>query len=507
MSKSRFFFYLSGAPVWVNLLKTVEFEHQAAFGIADDRSLDALKLTSPDAEVLSFNRLKMGLFDRSRSAPLPSSVTRSGAYLERLQQAYYSLDRLAPAGYIEYQQRRLYLSALGDFLWSYFQLSVPDYGLMTEAPHTAPDLLLAGIGEALGLPTIHFQGSSLAPVARVYQGPKYLPVKVSDSLNADTEAGRLAALESLRGFIQDSIARSIEGKKTSFQEDFDRREVGRAREVWRSFYRPYSLLADERSQAAGWENGRGQWADEEMATIHGVTRNSRTAWLSHKAVLVGSQQMRKQRQLAHSYRAISAKALPAECAVFFLQFEPERTSLPDGGTFSDQLHAVRCAAHAFEGKLPLVVREHPSHFVWTSRGFFVRTPRFYEELASIRNVVLSSTEISHEEILARCKVALTLTGSAGLEVRSQGKPSIALGSAWYQGLPGILSANGEEPLAQFVAEAIGWSDPLNFSLEESLMDLLRDYFIPMAVNPSVRSLFPDAQDDTESLFRLLNRMM
>ena len=499
MSKSRYFFYFSGSPIWAELVKELEPDSHAAFGLCDDRLIPLLKEVSPDSQVIPFNTLKFGLFSRVSASAPPKRVTQSSEFLARQDQAYYSIDRATSSGYISTPDRRLIVSSMTDHLWTYFCDFDPEYGIMSEAPHTLPDLLMAGIAEALKLPVVHFQGSSIVPAARAYLGPGYVPVHLSQLTEGGANSERLTRLEEFRGSVRGAVERASSVQSTASQADLLARTPTGPRALWRSVYSPYSKLSEERSKIDVSTGQMSPGRQVAISTLHGLHGGERRIRLWKNSVGEAWAQRKALREILAAHEATSARTLPSEFAAFFLQYEPERTSLPDGGRYSDQLRAVRATASELDGILPIVVKEHPSQFLWTSRGFSVRRPRFYKELAAIPNVLIGNSSIPSEAVLNDCSFAVTLTGSVGFEMRALGKPSIALGSAWYQGIPGIFCANGTSDVGPLLSQLLRWEEPPQFDLEESVMDLFRADFLPLATNPSVRTLFPSAEDHLPSL--------
>lgn len=70
------------------------------------------------------------------------------------------------------------------------------------------------------------------------------------------------------------------------------------------------------------------------------------------------------------------------------------------------------------------VKEHPGMMG-------ARPPDFYEQILARRNVVLISGDVSAAEVIARCDIVLTWTGTSGFEAALRGKPVVTIGKPYY----------------------------------------------------------------------------
>lgn len=132
--------------------------------------------------------------------------------------------------------------------------------------------------------------------------------------------------------------------------------------------------------------------------------------------------------------------LPEKYVVFFLQFQPERTTLPEGNTYAQQWLAIRILAEALPDDWHLLVKEHPGMF----RRYFdpkVRDTNFYYSVNSLPRTSLVPLGTSPFELIDNSIAVSTITGTAGIEALARGKPVIIFGSAQYQMFKGIYQAN------------------------------------------------------------------
>jgi len=187
--------------------------------------------------------------------------------------------------------------------------------------------------------------------------------------------------------------------------------------------------------------------------------------------------------------------------VMFLHNEPERTSVPDGGVYGDQLAAVRAVAKRLDGRMPLVVKEHPTQLTFIKRGFRARSMAFYRELASIPNVVVASSDVDRRTLLTTSRVVVTLTGKVALEAAALDRPVVALGHAWYSELPGIFCCHGCHDVSQAIEDALNFKSLDSQVFVNSLKNLLCEEFLLFRINPSESRRF-DSSEDYASMVRV-----
>ena len=114
---------------------------------------------------------------------------------------------------------------------------------------------------------------------------------------------------------------------------------------------------------------------------------------------------------------------------FFLQYQPEQTTLPDGGIFSNQLIALQ-ALYSAASKMgySVVVREHPATFesVFDYRW---RSVNFYKKINKIgEKIFLDKLSNNPYDLINNSAAVASITGTVLLESLLLGKPAIAFGN-------------------------------------------------------------------------------
>ncbi len=144
-------------------------------------------------------------------------------------------------------------------------------------------------------------------------------------------------------------------------------------------------------------------------------------------------------QLYKSYREVAIENVPQQpFVIFFLHYQPERSSLPVGQFFAQQWMAIRALSWALPSGWKLLVREHPTTW-FKPLDPFVRTRTIYADIASLLNTYVCSMDVDTFELIDKCRAVATLTGSVGFQSLLRGKPVLAFGLAAYKDHPACFS--------------------------------------------------------------------
>lgn len=189
-----------------------------------------------------------------------------------------------------------------------------------------------------------------------------------------------------------------------------------------------------------------------------------------------------------------------------LHYEPERTTLPDGGIFHDQFLAIIKLRELIPSQIKIYVKEHPSMFYDSLWGYRGRSPLFYRLLSNIDNVRILSHKIKTLDLINASLFTSTISGTLGLESAVLGKKSLTFGDTWYNGCPNTIK----------------WSDTLKYDsiinaevfdkerIVSFLTSKLKKESVIGLLNSTTKSRFERFIDDDfdeiqfKGIFRLLN---
>jgi len=130
-------------------------------------------------------------------------------------------------------------------------------------------------------------------------------------------------------------------------------------------------------------------------------------------------------------RVPTADELRAKFVYFPLHLQPEMTTSGLGGVFSDQVDAIESLREILPAEWWIFVKENPY------QGCEHRGAEFFNRLKSLPKVKYISKEFSTYTLIENCQFVATVTGTAGWEAITGGKPCLVFGLAWYLGLPGV----------------------------------------------------------------------
>ena len=130
--------------------------------------------------------------------------------------------------------------------------------------------------------------------------------------------------------------------------------------------------------------------------------------------------------------------LEEQFVYFGLHYEPERTTLPDGGIFHDQFLAIIKLREFIPNNIKIYVKEHPSMFYKSTWGFRGRSPLFYNLLNNIYNLQILSNQYKSLELIKASIFTATISGTLGFESAVIGKKALIFGDSWYNGCPNTV---------------------------------------------------------------------
>lgn len=197
------------------------------------------------------------------------------------------------------------------------------------------------------------------------------------------------------------------------------------------------------------------------------------------------------------------KATSGPFVVFALHYQPERTTMPEGGWFADQELAIRMISESLPEEWTLLVKEHPSQFRWQTEGELARDNGFYDRLAGIPGVKLVPLDISAITLIEHASAVATITGTIGWEAALRGVPVVTMANTWYEA-PGVtLAAQNASDLAKALVQIKdGWRPT-----EEAIYDhaaRLEAIGARCYINPSHASLYEEMtpEENLEALVQL-----
>lgn len=129
-------------------------------------------------------------------------------------------------------------------------------------------------------------------------------------------------------------------------------------------------------------------------------------------------------------------------------YQPEATTMPLAGAFSNQLLIVQMLAYCVPDDVLIYVKEHPR------QDIRCRSIRYYQDMVRIPNVRLISRNFNTFELTNHALAVATATGTVGWEALFKGKPVLMFGSYVYQYAPGVLQVKTLEDCEKAICKII-----------------------------------------------------
>ena len=130
-----------------------------------------------------------------------------------------------------------------------------------------------------------------------------------------------------------------------------------------------------------------------------------------------------------------------------LHTEPERSLSIEVPFFTNQVEVITNIAKSLPVRYKLYVKDHPG---MTFKGGKGRDVSFYMEILDLPNVKLLHPSVSQEELLKKCALVITISGTTGLEAAFFGKPTITFTETLYSHLPFVFTLTKIEELPQAI---------------------------------------------------------
>lgn len=395
-----------------------------------------------------------GTLPKARFSGAAAGFFESDAFTRCLERGGKLAERFDKAGPIRGVTRDAYVTGLALWALSALEETGAEALVMAESPHSAAAYVLFEAAEWLGLPVLCFSAWGVGPVLSLRRGltGPFLPAPPMPASVAD----RLGA--ALEGFIA-----GFSGGATAMVEP-GYMTMQRRKE---RFYRWRDRVLAPLRQLRRWASGHfGQRSDslffDDALPRSDLRRRGAAAefW---------------RRRLLASLQGAVTRDLPARHAYVPLHFEPERTTLPDGGSFHNQLKMLAVLRGLLPPEVALVVKEHPSQFRARMIGHLGRSAGFYRAAQGIEGLVFAGMDVPSSQLIDGAELVASITGTAALEAAMLGHRALIFGDAWFEGAPGVTRYRAGMALDDMAdgGDVAGW-----------LRGRLAEVGLPGCVNPS-----------------------
>lgn len=118
---------------------------------------------------------------------------------------------------------------------------------------------------------------------------------------------------------------------------------------------------------------------------------------------------------------------------FPLHFQPEASTTPMAGCFTDQFLIAQMLNACLPDGVLIYIKEHPRESAWVKR-----CAQDYQDFLSLSKVRLIARHVDTFTLRERCRAVATCTGSAGFEALFRCKPVLLFGNRFYQYVRGVF---------------------------------------------------------------------
>ena len=332
------------------------------------------------------------------------------------------------------------------------QESNPRLVIFAVTPHFVDSFSLLAAAQALGIRTLWFQPSSLTPVMM----PRFSLAELPDSRTLagpceDTTSTILRILELQLSGAQARAPKTYLARQAALDES-----AGRVGGKWRAILWTVRWLI------------RGRFPDRIFPPRAYQLPRPLDRVLQVLVPRISAISLRKA-----FFREVSEEAPGGNYALFALHYEPERTSVPEGGVESSQVEQIIKANSLVSEDMGLVVREHRSQLSAAMAGYRGRSPFFYE--LAVRDLGLTLDYATPlPTIIDNATVVFTGSGNIAVEAAMAGVPVVYFGFPWWAGMPGTYSYGDVIQQGLKVRSLVG-SDPetvANFVETRCLSEML-----------------------------------
>jgi tetratricopeptide (TPR) repeat protein len=353
--------------------------------------------------------------------PLDEPIIEKYIYHEKI--ALKMMDRMDPTAYSFNNNERiqLYYNLLSYWI-NMITLLKPDYVLFSESPHALFHYILYAVCIENNIKTLKFTPTHIDGLtflsSSIDTTPAYLEERYTKLLNNGYDFNYKVVnnyLVSRRGDYEKALPyymKEIIIKHTIFESmDIYKDKIKR-------FISHRICTAYKKGSSFSLNNGNITKIDLLQYKLKGL-------WTKYK--------------LRKSYDDLASEVDFAQPYIYVaLHYQPEKTTSPEGGVFSDQWLMIQMLSILAPIGWKIYVKEHISQFSKKFYGEQGRVYDFYTNIVTLKNVQLVKNEIDSFELIDNSKAVATVTGTVGLESIIRGKPVFSFGYAWYKTCKGVI---------------------------------------------------------------------
>lgn len=130
------------------------------------------------------------------------------------------------------------------------------------------------------------------------------------------------------------------------------------------------------------------------------------------------------------YGKLAGQPVEGEKYIYFaLHYQPEASTNPLGGVYTDQLLAIKLLAQHIPDYIKIYVKSHPEQLAP------FRSEHYYNEMSRIKNIKIISMDVNTFDLMKGAIAVATVTGTAAWECQFFNIPAILFGNSQKNAAP------------------------------------------------------------------------
>ncbi len=436
-SKKKVLYSVSGLTEWIDVAKKLKESNgwEPVYWVTVPLNEEKVKEEFPNIIHHWVYDAYRGVYpDKFYDVKFPLDKEIIHAFLKHEKVVLKMMDRQDPYQSMTYHERkRLYYNQLIYWFFTLKKLSI-DVLINSTSPHFLSGYICYAVCKYLKIQTVMFGPTQIPgitfPKTSIEDVPtvRIVPEDINQSLNSRRKSELIKSyIHNVSGEYRDAVPclMKIQGER-------DKLERNKFKKLIKLIYinkwpRYLNKIFSLRKISRNCDYKRNGYLIEESSMTNFELRR-----LNNKS-------KKKKEQLKKIYRSMCQRvSLDKKYLYFPLQYQPERTSSPEGDIYVDQWLVINMLSCLLPKGWKLYIKEHPSQFMLCNSGYMGRTIDFYKDINKFKNVKMVDDKINPFKLINNAKAVVTLTGSSGIEAILRGTPALVFGYAWYRNCPGVF---------------------------------------------------------------------
>ncbi len=425
---------LSHLTDWIGFAKEMESRlgWKPAYWLTSQHTDNLVKDNFPECARHRFLEIIRGVSPSGYDLYSPNSIdaTVIRQYAFEMDQAIKMMDRLDSGDAFSYNERKRYFIKILNYALNVYDTFKPEIAVFTETPHHATQYILYAVLKKKGVKTVMFKPVFIFDMRLlIYNGVEDDPVATAGDFTFQSEPD-LQVIEQITAYVK-----RLKSDYSVGAPDYMKQAIRTSSHSRAMFKTALKLL-----NISNWKKLVDPASSTNILKLKGrsLEESSPSRLQLYWIKVKGSIHKRRLRKLYHKL-VTGSPDMHKQFVFVPLQYQPERTSSPDGGAYVDQFLMINLLRKQLPPHVAIFVKEHSAQFHPRMDGHLGRFEFNYRDIAALPNVYLISETYSSFDLIDKCVCLATLTGTAGLEAVARRKPVLVFGpGCWYRSLPGVF---------------------------------------------------------------------